>query len=87
MDAKKKELAGNFKNNGRDYQGEKNPANVPDQDFPLKELGKAAPYGIYAINKNEGFVNLGISSDTAECAVESILIEGHYKPVPRQRRA
>ncbi|MDR0630068.1 MAG: ISAzo13 family transposase [Treponema sp.] len=73
VDAKKnKELAGNFKNNGRDYRREKNPTNVPDQDFPLKELDKAAPYGIYAINKNEGFVNLSISNDTAECAVEEV---------------
>ena len=46
---------------------------MPDHDFPLKELGKVAPYGIYDINRNEGFVNPGISHDTAEFAVESIL--------------
>ena len=44
-----------------------------DHDFPLKELGKVAPYGVYDVKKNEGFVNLGISSDTAEFAVESIM--------------
>jgi predicted house-cleaning noncanonical NTP pyrophosphatase (MazG superfamily) len=73
VDTKKKELVGNFRNNGRAYSKEKNPTKVLDHDFPLKELGKVAPYGIYDINKNEGFVNLGISSDTAEFAVESIM--------------
>jgi hypothetical protein len=73
VDTKKKELVGNFKTNGRVYQREKNPTKVLDHDFPLKELGKVAPYGVYDINKNEGFVNLGTSSDTAEFAVESIM--------------
>jgi len=72
IDAKKKELVGNFKNNGRTYSEKKSPVKVLDHDFPLKELGKATPYGIYDINRNEGFVNLGISKDTAEFAVESI---------------
>ena len=70
---KKKELVGNFKNNGKAYNREKNPTHVLDHDFPLKELGKVAPYGVYDIKKNEGFVNLGTSSDTAEFAVESIM--------------
>ena len=43
-----------------------------DHDFPIKELGKATPYGVYDIFKNEGFVSVGISKDTAEFAVESI---------------
>jgi transposase len=73
VDTKKKELIGNFKNNGAEYSKKKNPTKVLDHDFPLKELGKVAPYGIYDINRNEGFVNLGISHDTAEFAVESIL--------------
>jgi len=73
VDTKKKELVGNFKNNGTEYSKKKNPTLVLDHDFPLKELGKVAPYGIYDINKNEGFVNLGISHDTAEFAVHSIL--------------
>jgi transposase len=73
VDTKKKELVGNFKNNGATYRKKNDPIKVLDHDFPLKELGKVAPYGIYDISKNEGFVNLGISHDTAEFAVESIL--------------
>jgi len=72
IDAKKKELVGNFKNNGTAYNQGKCPTKVLDHDFPLKELGKVTPYGIYDINRNEGFVNLGISKDTAEFAVESV---------------
>jgi hypothetical protein len=73
VDTKKKEMIGNFMNKGAEYQKKKNPQKVLDHDFPLKELGKVAPYGIYDINRNEGFVNLGVSHDTAEFAVESIL--------------
>ena len=73
VDTKKKELIGNFKNNGAEYSHVKSPKKVLDHDFPLKELGKVAPYGIYDISRNEGFVNLGVSHDTAEFAVESIL--------------
>jgi transposase len=72
IDAKKKENLGNFKNNGAEYSKKKEPIQVLDHDFPIKELGKATPYGIYDIMKNEGFVNVGVSSDTAEFAVESI---------------
>jgi hypothetical protein len=72
VDAKKKELIGNFKNNGKAYNQKKRPTKVLDHDFPLNELGKVTPYGVYDINKNEGFVNLGISKDTSEFAVESI---------------
>jgi len=73
VDTKKKEIIGNFKNNGAEYMQKKNPSKVLDHDFPIKELGKVAPYGIYDISRNEGFVNLGISHDTAQFAVESIL--------------
>ena len=73
VDTKKKELIGNFKNGGAEYKKNKNPTKVFDHDFPLAELGKVAPYGVYDISRNEGFVNLGISRDTAEFAVESIL--------------
>jgi hypothetical protein len=73
VDAKKKELVGNFKNSGRVYREKSNPIKVLDHDFPLKELGKVTPYGIYDVDKNAGFVNLGISADTSEFAVESIL--------------
>jgi len=72
IDAKKKENIGNFKNNGRTYQLHKTPIEVLDHDFPIKELGKATPFGVYNIYKNQGFVNVGLSADTAAFAVESI---------------
>jgi transposase len=72
IDAKKKENIGNFKNNGAEYGKKGIPVLVLDHDFPIKELGKATPYGIYDIMKNAGFVNVGISGDTAEFAVQSI---------------
>jgi transposase len=72
IDAKKKEKIGNFINTGRTYREKKDPIKVLDHDFPIKELGKVTPYGVYDIGRNEGFVNLGISSDTSEFAVESI---------------
>jgi transposase len=72
IDAKKKENIGNFKNNGAEYSRKHEPVKVLDHDFPIKELGKATPYGIYDVMKNAGFVNVGISNDTAEFAVESI---------------
>jgi transposase len=73
VDTKKKELIGNFLNEGAEYSQKKNPVKVLDHDFPIKELGKVAPYGIYDISRNEGFVNLGMSHDTSEFAVASIL--------------
>jgi transposase len=73
IDAKKKENIGNFKNNGREYRKAKTPSKVLDHDFPLKEKGKAVPYGIYDIAENKGFVSVGISCDTAEFAANSIL--------------
>jgi hypothetical protein len=72
IDAKKKEHLGNFKNNGTEYSKKGNPVLVLDHDFPIKELGKATPYSIYDIMKNAGFVNVGISCDTAEFAVTSL---------------
>jgi len=72
IDAKKKENIGNFKNIGAEYNKKKEPVKVLDHDFPIKELGKATPYGVYDVMNNAGFVNVGISSDTAEFAVESI---------------
>ena len=73
IDAKKKENIGNFKNNGAEWQKSKEPVKVLDHDFPLKEKGKAVPYGVYDIASNKGFVNVGISGDTAEFAANSIL--------------
>jgi len=72
VDTKKKENVGNFKNNGQEYREVGNPRFVLDHDFPLKKLGKIAPYGVYNLNHNTGFVNLGVSHDTSEFAVESI---------------
>jgi hypothetical protein len=73
IDAKKKENIGNFKNNGQTYQLHKTPVEVLDHDFPLKELGRATPFGVYNIFKNQGFVSVGVSSgDTVVFAVESI---------------
>ena len=72
VDTKKKENIGNFKNPGQEYRRNKEPRKVLDHDFPIKELGKIAPYGIYNLNHNIGFVNVGSSHDTAEFAVESI---------------
>jgi transposase len=72
VDTKKKENIGNFKNNGKEYRKNKDPRKVLDHDFPLEELGKIAPYGVYNLNNNTGFVNVGVSHDTSEFAVESI---------------
>ena len=72
VDTKKKENIGNFKNNGKEYRQNKDPRKVLDHDFPIKELGKIAPYGVYNLNNNVGFVNVGTSHDTSEFAVESI---------------
>ena len=72
VDTKKKENIGNFKNNGQEYRQKKDPRKVLDHDFPLEELGKISPYGVYNLNNNTGFVNVGTSHDTSEFAVESI---------------
>ena len=71
VDAKKKELVGNFKNNGREYHPKGEADQVEVYDF-INGNGKATPYGIYDVAANEGFVNVGISHDTAEFAVDSI---------------
>ncbi len=68
VDTKKKELIGNYKNNGAEWEKKGKPVQVNTYDFVDKELGKVAPYGIYDIAQNNGWVNLGISSDTAEFA-------------------
>lgn len=72
VDTKKKENIGNYKNNGQELCKKKNPIKVEVHDFPDKRLGKVVPYGIYDIGKNKGWVSVGISSDTAEFAVNSI---------------
>src|SRR5258708_16018190 len=72
VDTKKKELVGDFKNGGREWQPKGEPVPVRVHDFLDKELGKAIPYGVYDLLRNEGWVNVGIDHDTAEFAVESI---------------
>ena len=72
VDTKKKEVLGNLKNAGKTYRREKDPIKVATHDFPSKELGKAVPYGVYDIGRNEAGVTVGISSDTAEFAVSAI---------------
>lgn len=72
VDAKKKELVGNFKNSGRVWTKKGQAEHVNAYDFPSFAKGKAVPYGAYDIHLNKGFVNVGISSETAEFAVESI---------------
>ncbi len=72
VDTRKKENIGNFKNNGAEYRKGKALRRVLDHDFPIPELGKVAPYSVYVLNDNTGFINLGISHDTAEFAVSSI---------------
>jgi hypothetical protein len=72
VDAKKKELIGNFRNPGRVWRPKGDYEMVKVYDFIDKELGKATPYGIYDLGKNIGYVNVGIDHDTAEFAVESI---------------
>lgn len=72
VDCKKKELIGNFKNAGTDWFEQGNAPQVKVYDFIDKELGKAVPYGVYDIARNEGLVSVGISKDTAEFAVNSI---------------
>jgi hypothetical protein len=72
VDTKKKELIGNFKNNGEEWQKAGEPIEVNVYDFQGLSLGKAIPYGIYDISANEGWVNVGFDHDTAQFSVESI---------------
>ncbi len=72
VDCKKKENIGNFINAGGEYRHTSDPRKVLDHDFPIKGLGKVAPYGIYTVNDNTAFVNLGTDKDTPEFAVQSV---------------
>ena len=72
VDCKKKELIGNFKNNGREWQANGQDTTVNVYDYRSIAEGKAIPYGIYDLVHNRGFVNVGIDHETAEFAVESI---------------
>ena len=72
VDAKKKELVGNFKNPGKEWHPKGKPTEVNVYDFLSIAEGRATPYGIYDIGNNEGWVNVGTDKDTAAFAVESI---------------
>ena len=72
VDAKKKELVGNFKNGGQEWRPKGSPEKVKVHDFMIKELGKVNPYGVYDLLRNQGWVSVGISHDTAAFAVASI---------------
>lgn len=72
VDAKKKELIGNYKNSGVEWQEKKNPVQVKVYDFLSEVQGKAIPYGVYDIVNNKGWVNIGIDKDTIEFAVQTI---------------
>jgi Rhodopirellula transposase DDE domain len=72
VDTKKKELVGDFKNNGRELRPKGQPEAVRVHDFKIPELGKVAPYGVYDIAANHGWVSVGIDADTGAFAVESI---------------
>ena len=72
VDCKKKELIGTYKNGGRELAPTGKPILVNTHDFIDQELGKAIPYGIYDVGRNEGWVSVGISAETAQFAVASI---------------
>jgi hypothetical protein len=60
VDTKKKELVGNYRNGGSDYRPKGDPVRVKVHDFEDKEKGKVAPYGVYDVTANEGFVSVGV---------------------------
>ena len=72
VDTKKKELVGDFKNPGRELRPKGRPEPVRVHDFALSEQGKVAPYGVYDLAANQGWVSVGVDADTAAFAVESI---------------
>ena len=72
VDTKKKELVGEFKNAGEEWQPKGKPEEVKVHDFPDKKLGKAIPYGVYDLASNQGWVSVGIDHDTARFATSSI---------------
>ena len=83
VDTKKKELVGNFKNGGREWQPQGEPELVDVHDFPSDAVGKAIPYGVYDIGSNDGFVSVGVDHDTPVFAVTSI--EAWWKQVGEKR--
>lgn len=72
VDTKKKELVGDFKNAGRELRPRGEPETVRTHDFPLPELGRATPYGVYDLSDNSAWVSVGVDHDTAQFAVETL---------------
>lgn len=72
VDAKKKELIGNYQNDGQEWQPQGSPVLVKTHDFMDKQLGKVIPYGVYDMTQNQGWVTVGIDHNTAQFAVASI---------------
>jgi len=72
VDTKKKELVGHFKNGGRELRPKGDPEKVRGHDFIIPELGRAAPYGVYDVTQNAGWVSVGVDHDTAAFAAQSI---------------
>lgn len=72
VDTKKKEIVGQYKNGGQEWEKKGQPVEVNMHDFADPELGKAIPYGVYDLGRNEGWVSVGVTHDTAEFAVETI---------------
>ena len=72
VDTKKKELVGNYANRGRQWLPEKKPVKVQGHDFPDPDIPRAYPYGVYDLERNRGFVNVGTDHDTAAFSVASI---------------
>jgi hypothetical protein len=83
VDTKKKELVGNFKNGGREWQPSGEPELVDVHDFPQDAIGKAIPYGVYDVGANDGFVSVGVDHDTPVFAVTTI--KAWWKQVGSQR--
>jgi hypothetical protein len=74
VDTKKKELVGNYKNNGRKWHRRGEAPRVNGHDFPDPEVPRAYPYGIYDLQRNVGFVNVGSDHDTSSFAIASIRV-------------
>src|SRR5271167_1297447 len=72
VDTKKKELVGDFKNAGQTWRPKGEPEEVRVHDFLIEELGRAAPYGVYDLAANAGWVSVGMNNDTAAFAVQTI---------------
>jgi hypothetical protein len=83
VDTKKKELVGNFKNGGQEWQPAGEPELVDVHDFPGDAVGKAIPYGVYDVASNAGFVSVGVDHDTPVFAAKSI--EAWWKQVGQER--